>query len=629
MIMLRDRHEITMDPLHEEFCGLLSELIQLRNHILECSDIRLKDYRKCFHDRTFSLSAINLANYLALRQLDLRGLQDRLAEVGLSSLGRAEAAVLPCIDALIEILQRATNQTLLLIDRRTEHNIEFSKQTLAKNTESLFGKLPATHKAHIMVTLDAQSAWDYALVRSYLLKGMTCARINCAHDSSDVWEAMIANIRRAEAETGLTCRIMMDLAGHKIRTGVIEPAQPVYHIKVKKDRTGKVVASGYLVLTVDPENSSIETDLFKVAITKEMHKKLAPGALLEFTDNQGKQRYLKIEKALSSKDWLVSCEKSAYLKSGSKVRLNQPNSFEPERKNNLFPLGKFDGAPLDIRLYKDDCLLLTEQKIPGKPAEYSDSGVFIRPAHIGCTLASVFKKLEVGQSVWIDDGKLGAVIEQITEQGALLKVIHAKPGGVRIQSDRGLNFPETNLNLPALSAKDLKDLDFVCSHADLVGFSFVESLDDMNRLRAELKKRKAKNLPIIAKIETNRAVNNMPEILLGTMGLHPLGIMIARGDLAVELGNSRLAEIQEELLWICEAAHVPVIWATQVLESIAKKGMRSRPEFTDAAMAVRAECVMLNKGSFILDAIVALLSVMKRMDDHQHKKFSRLRKLHW
>ena len=166
-------------------------------------------------------------------------------------------------------------------------------------------------------------------------------------------------------------------------------------------------------------------------------------------------------------------------------------------------------------------------------------------------------------------------------------------------------------------------------HADLVGFSFVETLADMEKLMSELAKRNASELPIIAKIETNLAVKNLPDIILGTIGRHNLGIMIARGDLAVELGSARLAEIQEELLWLCEAAHVPVIWATQVLESITKKGTRSRPEFTDAAMAVRAECVMLNKGPYILDAIEALVSVMVRMHEHQRKKFSRLRALHW
>jgi pyruvate kinase len=211
----------------------------------------------------------------------------------------------------------------------------------------------------------------------------------------------------------------------------------------------------------------------------------------------------------------------------------------------------------------------------------------------------------------------------------LLRVRHADPQGVRLRADKGINCPTTRFNLPPLSDKDLADLDFVCRHADMVGFSFVESLSDMQALITALKKCGAGRLPIIAKIETARAVSNLPEILLGTLGRHRIGVMIARGDLSVELGSVRLAEIQEEILWLCEAAHVPVIWATQVLETIAKRGLRSRGEFTDAAMGVRAECVMLNKGPFILDALCALDRVLRSMQEHQHKKFSRMRALHW
>jgi pyruvate kinase len=157
------------------------------------------------------------------------------------------------------------------------------------------------------------------------------------------------------------------------------------------------------------------------------------------------------------------------------------------------------------------------------------------------------------------------------------------------------------------------DLDVVCRHADMVGFSFVETVKDMDCLLSALDKRNAGHLSIVAKIETHRAVRKLPELLLGTMGRQPLGIMIARGDLALELGSVRLAEIQEEMLWLCEAAHVPVIWATQVLETLAKKGGRSLPEITDAAMGVRAECVMLNKGPYILQALRALNNVLIRM----------------
>jgi pyruvate kinase len=105
------------------------------------------------------------------------------------------------------------------------------------------------------------------------------------------------------------------------------------------------------------------------------------------------------------------------------------------------------------------------------------------------------------------------------------------------------------------------------------------------------------------------------------------GVMIARGDLAVECGYERTGELQEEIMWMAEAAHMPVIWATQVLENVAKTGQPSRAEITDAAMSVRAECVMLNKGPYIVQAVQMLDDVLTRMQAHQTKKVSLLRQL--
>ena len=105
--------------------------------------------------------------------------------------------------------------------------------------------------------------------------------------------------------------------------------------------------------------------------------------------------------------------------------------------------------------------------------------------------------------------------------------------------------------------------------------------------------------------------------------------MIARGDLAIELGFQRIAEMQEEILWLCEAAHIPVIWATQVLERLAKEGLPTRAEVTDAAMANRAECVMLNKGPYILDVLSECsMGARPGWEGHQHKKTPQLRVLH-
>ena len=202
--------------------------------------------------------------------------------------------------------------------------------------------------------------------------------------------------------------------------------------------------------------------------------------------------------------------------------------------------------------------------------------------------------------------------------------------GLRLKPEKGLNFPDTPLEIPALTAKDRADLDFVAGHADGVEFSFVQSVDDVETLQAALAERRPhdwQKLSLVLKIETPEAVANLPDIVVQAAGRQPTAIMIARGDLAVEIGFARLAEMQEEILWIGEAAHVPVIWATQVLEHLVKKGTPSRGEMTDAAMAARAECVMLNKGPYLFKAITELDTLLARMDGHQHKKTPQLRAL--
>jgi pyruvate kinase len=164
---------------------------------------------------------------------------------------------------------------------------------------------------------------------------------------------------------------------------------------------------------------------------------------------------------------------------------------------------------------------------------------------------------------------------------------------------------------------------------DRVGYSFVRTEADVLELQSRLADLGAEgNLGIILKIETREGFDQLPRLLLAAMRSRAVGVMIARGDLAVECGYQRLAEVQEEILWICEAAHTPVIWATQVLESLAKNGVPSRSEITDAAMGERAECVMLNKGPYIVAAVRILDDVLRRMRTHHEKKRSMLRKLH-
>ncbi len=273
-------------------------------------------------------------------------------------------------------------------------------------------------------------------------------------------------------------------------------------------------------------------------------------------------------------------------------------------------------------LHQGDKILLTSD-LPIN----ADENVF----QANCTIPDILSQLEIGTKVWIDDGKIGAQVESLLPGGILLNITHARPKGEKLRTDKGINFPETILNLSPLTNKDRQDLDFVATHADIIGYSFVQTATDIELLQLELQARLGENWrkpAIVAKIETPEAVKNLPELIVHAAGKQPFAVMIARGDLAVEIGYQRLAEMQEEILWLCEAAHIPVIWATQVLENLVKKGIPSRAEITDAAMAERAECVMLNKGAYIAEAITILDDVLTRMETHQLKKTPQLRALH-
>jgi pyruvate kinase len=201
-----------------------------------------------------------------------------------------------------------------------------------------------------------------------------------------------------------------------------------------------------------------------------------------------------------------------------------------------------------------------------------------------------------------------------------VEIVHAKEGGSKLKADKGINLPESNLMINGLTEKDRQDLDFVAGNADVVNLSFVNEVQDIIDLHNELDKRDAGDTGIILKIETMRAFTNLPALLLTAMRRAKVGVMLARGDLAIEVGWRKLPHIQEEIMWLCEAAHIPVIWATQVLETLAKKGLPSRAEITDAAMAQRAECVMLNKGPHIIDAIKMLDDIMSSMQVYHNKQ---------
>jgi len=613
---------------------LLKELLELHHSVNQVTMERLAPCADYYPKKRFTKSACNLAAYLALREHDLRPLQSRLAKIGFSSLGRGGGHVMITLERVTSLIAELLKEPVETPDNSCS-SIDYSEgpAILQKKAAKLLGRSPLPRQTRIMVTLSSETAYDYPQILELIALGVNCARINCAHDGKEQWLRMVKYIRRAEKESGRSCRILMDMAGHKIRTGTVELGAAVRHLKVERDAYGRTTAPCSVVLMASTEDGSAEGLAEcgnRFTIPAKWHKKLIAGDRLLFHDSRGKERYLDIVAKTEDGHWLTHCDKASYLLSGNSLIWQHAEDDGSYTLQGEFNLGSFPGRPLTIRLFRGDLLLLTRSATPGAPARYDRIGSLREAAHIPCSTPEIIDDLNVGDPLWIDDGKIGCVVEGITDEGANLRVEHAAPQGVRLQGDKGINAPQTRFSLPPLSEKDLIDLDFIARHADMVGFSFVETVEDMGVLIDALSRRKVPKLPIIVKIETGRAVKNLPELLLATIGgRHPFGVMIARGDLSVEVGSVKLTEYQEEILWLCEAAHVPVIWATQVLDTLAKKGRPSRPEFTDAAMGNRAECVMLNKGPFINEAVQALNQVLLHMESQQTKRFSLLPPLVW
>jgi pyruvate kinase len=435
----------------------------------------------------------NIASYLALRSHDLNALQLRLAHFGLLSLGSSEADVLAALDALLATLRRLCGEEAryppVAARREGETELELACQ-------QIFGADENPRRTRIMATLPSAAAEEPKLVCDLIDAGMDCARINCAHDDAAAWERMVDNIHAASRKLGRPCKILIDIAGPKLRVEAVR----------------------------------------------------AP------------DKYR--------------------LRPGDRPRL----------------LANPKGA---------------------------------RDVAFSLNMPEVVAQLRVGADVSFDDGKARGRVVALVDGGVELEIVAARAKGVRLKPGKGVNLPATELDLPPLTRKDVVDLDFVAAHADLVGFSFVQRPSDVDLLREELAARRGAKPPqaLVLKIETALSIRNLPDLVVRASAAGPAAVMIARGDLAVELGFARLSEMQEEILWLCEAAHAPVIWATQVLDQLVHEGVASRPEATDAAMAQQADCVMLNKGDFLTEGVRFLRNVLDRMERHHAKKFSRLSKL--
>lgn len=583
--------------------------------------------------------ARNLVDYATLRTHDVRDLQDRLLDVGVSPLVGCEDDVevgLGAARAAVAALQGEDH--VRFADRyATARAREVGDAELAEHADALFGRPRRGRSGRVMVTLPSSAADDPGLVLDLAERGMGLARINCAHDDALRWEAMIAAVRAAERAVGRTIPVSMDLAGPKLRTGPIALGSPVGRARVTRDVDGTTTEPARIWFTADRPDPADEgapegvldpappvtrgRPALRVRVDPQWLGRRRPGDVIEVPDARRpghRSRCRFTVESVEPDGILAEGDGNAWVRDGTIVDCG------PDRAR----VRGIPAIPLRIRVSRGDQILLTADMSPVEPPR---PGQEIR---LGCALPEVVEALSVGDRVLFDDGVISADVTAVSgtagpdDPWARLEVTRCRDGGRWLGSEKGINVPGVDVEIDALTDEDRQCLRFAARHADLVALSFVRTRADVTTTLEALREatvETGRELGLVLKIETRQAYRGLPELLLEAMHHDRVGVMIARGDLAVEMGFEAMSEIPRNIILMCQAARIPVVLATQVLESLAKTGIPSRAEISDAGSAQRAECVMLNKGPYVAEAIETLDKIHSRVGRIQRKALPLMR----
>src|SRR5262245_35615640 len=493
-----------------DYDSLISNLKALREELLR-AEKDAEESLAAVHP-TFQESARNLVHYLALRRHDVRPLQMQLAALGLSSLGRAESHVLANLDAVLTLLQRLAQRGGQPPEDSTRRlDLKTGAELLAKNTTSLLGAPPVERDVRIMVTMPSSAAEDYMLVHELLKHGMNCMRINCAHDDAPSWSRMIAHLRRAGQATQRSCRILMDAAGPKLRTGPLAPGPAVVKIRPKRNELGRVTrkARVWLCACEAPRLSPSAADA-TLQVPASWLSSLEIGDKIKFKDARKARRILQVVDVTSEGCW-AEADQSAYVASGTTLRCRRKRNAG---KGSKAKIGQLRNLEIAIALKPGDLLVLKPTLEPGRPATVDSSGSVLTPAWIGCSAAEIFDHVKTGEPIWFDDGKIGGTIEKIESGQLHIRITQTRASGAKLRSGRGINLPATNLQLPAITPKDAEDLKFIAQHADMVALSFANDVRDVELLQKQSQGDGEWSRAIVLQRETRRGHEDPPASLL-------------------------------------------------------------------------------------------------------------------
>ena len=296
-------------------------------------------------------------------------------------------------------------------------------------------------------------------------------------------------------------------------------------------------------------------------------------------------------------------------------RLTTIREVAEELDINLAVLQDLQGPKIRTQLVENNGVTITQGN---KLTFVMDENLLGNSERVGTTYTSMYLDVNVGERILMDDGNLEVKVLEIDKEKkeVITEVIY---GGV-LKSKKGINLPGTKVSLPCLTEKDLKDLYFGLDNGvDWIALSFVRTAADIHDIKNRIKAY-GKNTKVIAKIETPFAIDNLDEIIEATDA-----IMVARGDLGVEIDGARVPHLQKLMVEKCTLAGKPVIVATQMLESMISNPVPTRAETSDVANAVLqgASATMLSgesaSGAYPLKAVETMAHIQEVVEEQQNE----------
>lgn len=256
----------------------------------------------------------------------------------------------------------------------------------------------------------------------------------------------------------------------------------------------------------------------------------------------------------------------------------------------------------------------------------TDKSVIGNSERVAVTYPGFALDLKPGNIVLVDDGLIGMRVKETTATEVICDVLNSGDLG----ENKGVNLPNVSIGLPALAEKDKQDLIFGCQqNVDFVAASFIRKRSDVDEIRAHLQANGGAHIQIISKIENQEGMNNFDEILEASDG-----IMVARGDLGVEIPVEEVIFAQKLMIEKCNTARKVVITATQMLDSMIKNPRPTRAEAGDVANAILdgTDAVMLSgesaKGKYPVEAVTIMATICERTDRVMHSRLGELRAGH-